>query len=105
MTDSSFKGAAPALPLVEVEAFSEEQKLLVSLLKKMPGSGHLWLARVLADASKVDLLLIHEIAYPDVVKVGGHIDQGVGHDRIPVLGEDLIHKELEPAGIMEQLIC
>ena len=29
------------LPLVEVETFSEEEELLLSLLEEVPGSGHL----------------------------------------------------------------
>lgn len=93
----TIKNGAPLLPLVEVEAFGEENKLFISLLEKVPGTGHLWLGRVLAYAGKVDLLLVHVVAQSDVVEVWGNIDECVGHDWVPVLGQDLVHKELEPA--------
>lgn len=49
-------------PLVEVEAFSEEQELFIPFEEEVPGSGHLWLAGILADAGKVDLLFLHVVA-------------------------------------------
>ena len=49
-----------------MEAFSEEQKLLIPFLEEVPGSGHLRLAGILADAGKVYLLFLHVVAQPDV---------------------------------------
>lgn len=85
-------------PLVKVEAFSEEQKLFIPLLEEVPGSGHLRPAGILADAGKVCLLFLHVVTQPDVVKVRRDVDQSVGHDRVPVLRQHFIYKELKPTG-------
>lgn len=77
-------------PFVEVEAFSEEQELFIPLLEEVSGSGHLWLAGILADAGKVYLLFLHVVAQPDVVKVRRDVDQSVGHNGVPILRQHLI---------------
>lgn len=83
-----------------MEAFSEEQELLVPFLKEVSGSGNLGLAGILADAGKVDLLFLHVVAQPDVVEVRRDVEQSVGHHRVPVLRQHFIDKELKPTGRM-----
>lgn len=85
-------------PLVEVEAFSEEQELFIPVLQEVSGSGHFWPAGILAYAREVDLLLPHVVAQPDVVEVRRDVDQSVGHNRVPVLRQHFIYKELKPTG-------
>lgn len=84
------------LPLVEVEAFGEEEELLVSLLEEVSGPGDLGPAGVLAQTGEAHLLLLHVVAQAHVVEVRGHVDEGVRRDRVPVLGKNPVHKELEP---------
>lgn len=79
-----------------METFSEKHKLLLPFLKEMSGPGHFRFARVLADAGKVQLFFLHVVAQSNVVKVGGDVDQSVGHHRVSVLRQHIIHKEFEP---------
>ena len=79
-----------------MKAFGEEQELFIPFLEEMPGSGYLRFAGILADACKVHLLFLHVVTQPDVVKVRGYVDQSVGHNRVPVLWQHFIQKELKP---------
>lgn len=84
------------LPLIKVESLREEQKLFFSFLEVMSRSRHLWSLRVLANISKTDVFLLQVVSQTYKIKVRRHIDESVGHDRVSVLRQDLIHKELEP---------
>lgn len=79
-----------------MEAFGEEQELLLSYLEVMPRSRHLRLAGILADAGEVHILLLHVVSQPNIVKVGRDVDQGVGHNRVLVLRQNFIHEKLKP---------
>lgn len=83
-------------PLVEVESLREKHKLFFSFLEVMPCSRHLRSLRVLADTSKTDVFFLQVVSQANKIKVRRHIDESVGHNRVSILGQDLIHKELEP---------
>lgn len=81
-----------------MEALGEEHKVFVPATEEVAGSGHLGLARVLGDAGKVQLFLLHVVAQSDVVEVGRDVDESVGHGRVLVLRQHFIQKEAKPAG-------
>lgn len=83
-------------PFVEVEPLTEEQELDVALLEVVASPGHLRALRVLREGREVHLLLLQVVADAHKVKVGGHVDEGVRHDRVSVLGQHLVHEKLEP---------
>lgn len=86
----------PTSPLIEVEALGEEQKLLLSLQEKVPGPGDSRPLRVLADVCEVQFLLFEVISESHKVKVGGDVDERVGHDRITILRQNLVHEKVKP---------
>lgn len=73
-----------------MEALREEHELFGPFLEEVPGSGHLRLAGILADAGKVDFFLLHVVAQPDVVEVRRDVDQSVGHGRVSVLRQHFV---------------
>lgn len=79
-----------------MEAFGEEQERLLSFLEEMPGSRHLRLAGILADAGEAHLLLLHVVSQPNIVEVRRDVDQGVGHNRVLVLRQHFIYEKLKP---------
>lgn len=80
-----------------MKALSEEQELFLPFLEEVPGAGHLRFAGILADAGEVYLLFLHVVAQPNVVEVRRDVDQSVAHNRVPVLRQHFIYKELKPA--------
>ena len=81
-----------------MEALGEEQELALSLLEQVASAGHLRLGGVLARAGEAHVGLLHVVAEADVVEVRRHVDQRVGHDRVLVLRQHLLHEELEADG-------
>lgn len=79
-----------------MEAFCEEQKLFLSFKEKMSGSGDTRFLCVLADVGEVQFLLLEVISKTHKVKVGGDIDECVGHDCITVLRQNLVYKKVKP---------
>lgn len=79
-----------------MEAFCEEQKLFLSLKEEVSGPGNTRFLGVLADMSEVQFLLLEVISKAHKVKVGGDIDECVGHDCITVLRQNLVYKKVKP---------
>ena len=84
------------VPFVEMEAFCEEQKLLLSLQKEVSSPGDPRLLRILADVCEVQLFFLEVISETHKVKVGGDIDECVRHDSIPVLRQNLVYEKVKP---------
>lgn len=84
------------VPLVEMETFCEEQKLLLSLEEEVPSPGDPRLLCILADVCEVQLFSLEVISEAHKVKVGGDIDECVGHDSIPVLRQNLVYEKVKP---------
>lgn len=93
--DTALLDTCPLLPLVEVEALCEEQELLLALQEEVSGPGDTRLLGVLADVGEVQILLLEVISETHEVKVGGHVDECVGHDSVAVLRQNLVHKKVE----------
>lgn len=72
--------------------------MFVPAAEEVACSGHLGFARVLGDAGKAQLFLLHVVAQSDVVKVGRDVDESVGHGRVLVLRQHFIQEEMKPAG-------
>lgn len=81
-----------------METLGEEHKVFVPSAEEVAGSGHLGLARVLGDAGKAQLFLLHVVAQSDVVEVGRDVNESVGHGRVLVLRQHFIQEEMKPAG-------
>lgn len=79
-----------------MEAFCEEQKLLLSLQKEVSSPGDPRLLRILADVCEVQLFFLEVISETHKVKVGGDIDECVRHDNIPVLRQNLVYEKVKP---------
>lgn len=92
----TWQGITKNWPLVEVKALRKEHELFLPLLEKVACSGHLGFAGVLADAGKVHLLFLHVVTQPNVVEVRRDVDQSVWHNRILVLRQHFVYKELKP---------
>lgn len=90
------EGEPVLLPLVEMETFCEEQKLLLSLEEEVPSPGDPRLLCILADVCEVQLFSLEVISEAHKVKVGGDIDECVGHDGIPVLRQNLVYEKVKP---------
>lgn len=79
-----------------MEAFCEEQKLLLSLEKEMSSPGDARPLCILTDVCKVQFFFLEVISETNKVKVGGDIDEGVRHDSIPVLRQNLVYEKVKP---------
>lgn len=79
-----------------MEAFCEEQKLLLSLKEEVSGPGDTRLRGVLADVGEVQFFLLEVISEAHKVKVGGDIDERVRHDCITILRQNLVHQKVKP---------
>lgn len=90
------EGEPVLLPLVEMEAFCEEQKLLLSVEEEVSSPGDPRLLCILADVCEVQLFLLEVISEAHKVKVGRDIDECVGHDGIPVLRQNLVYEKVKP---------
>lgn len=79
-----------------METFREEQKLLLSFKEEVPSPGNPRLLCILADVCEVQLFLLEVISETHKVKVGGDIDERVGHDGIPILRQNLVYEKVKP---------